>query len=101
LYQNPKNKTEVPESPPQQPLSKASPPMKRAKFQTLPPQQPQQQQQQQQQQTTQILQQSPAVLPSKVAPISNHHIPVKVCNLASSLPFQDILIPFFALLAGL
>lgn len=54
LYQNPKNKTEVPDSPPQLPPSKASPPMKRAR-----------------------LQQSP-IAPQKTA---TNHIPVKVCIL--------------------
>lgn len=36
LYQNPKNKTEVPDSPPQLPPSKASPPIKRARLQQSP-----------------------------------------------------------------
>jgi hypothetical protein len=56
LYQNPKNKTEVPDSPPQLPPSKASPPMKRAR-----------------------LQQSP-IAPSKSA---TNHIPVKVSSLST------------------
>jgi hypothetical protein len=63
LYQNPKSKLEVPDSPPQLPPSKASPPMKRAR-----------------------LQQSP------VAPIKSitNHIPVKVSSFIRSFFLSSV-----------
>ena len=63
LYQNPKNKTEVPDSPPQLPPSKASPPVKRVR-----------------------LEQSPVSFTKSTA----NHIPVKVSWISFCLMVQEL-----------